>query len=67
MSPVQVLEMNIKIVWIKEYGGLSFVLTVIDTFIRGALYGESAYQFKERQVNWVCEYIIENYLQPFDR
>jgi putative transposase len=64
--PLEVLEMDIKFVWVEEYRRHAFVFTVIDTFTRGVLYWQSAYQFKQGQVKRAWEYIIENYLQPFD-
>jgi transposase InsO family protein len=64
--PLEVLEMDIKFVWVEEYRRHAFVFTVIDTFTRGILFWQSAYQFKQGQVKRAWEYIIENYLQPFD-
>jgi len=64
--PLEVLEMDIKFVWVEEYRRHAFVFTVIDTFTRAILYWQSAYQFKQGQVRRAWEYIIENYLQPFD-
>ena len=64
--PLELLEMDIKFVWIEEYRRYAFVFTVIDTFTRAILYHQSAYQFKQGQVKRAWEYIIENYLQPFD-
>jgi len=64
--PLEVLEMDIKFVWVEEYRRHAFVFTVIDTFTRAILYWQSAYQFKQGQVKRAWEYIIENYLQPFD-
>ena len=64
--PLEVLEMDIKFVWVEEYRRHAFVFTVIDTFTRCILYWQSAYQFKQGQVKRAWEHIIENYLQPFD-
>lgn len=64
--PLEVLEMDIKFVWVEEYRRHAFVFTIIDTFTRVILYWQSAYQFKQGQVKRAWEYIIENYLQPFD-
>jgi len=64
--PLEVLEMDIKFVWVEEYRRHAFVFTVIDTFTRAILYWKSAYQFKQGQVKRAWEYIIENYLQPLD-
>ena len=64
--PLEVLEMDIKFVWVEEYRRHAFIFTVIDTFTRAILYWQEAYQFKQGQVKRAWEYIIENYLQPFD-
>jgi len=64
--PLEVLEMDIKFVWVEEYRRHAFVFTVIDTFTRSILYWQSAYQFRQGQVKKAWEYIIENYLQPYD-
>lgn len=64
--PLEVLEMDIKFVWVEEYRRHAFIFTVIDTFTRVVLYWDDAYQFKQGQVKRAWEYIIENYLQPFD-
>jgi putative transposase len=66
MEPLEVLEMDIKFVWVEEYRRHAFILTVIDTFTRVALYWTTAYQIKQGQVKRVWEYIIENYLQPYN-
>jgi transposase InsO family protein len=66
MAPLEVLEMDIKFVWVEEHRRHVYIFTVIDTFTRVVLYWQSAYQFKQGQVVRAWEYIIENYLQPFD-
>lgn len=66
MAPLEVLEMDIKFVWIEEHRRHAYVFTVIDTFTRATLYWQVAYQFKQGQVVRAWEFIIENYLQPFD-
>jgi len=65
-GPLEVLEMDIKFVWVEEYRRHAFIFTVIDTFTRVVLYWHSAYQFKQTQVKQAWENIIENYLQPYD-
>ena len=66
LQPLEVLEMDIKFVWVEEHRRHAFILTVIDTFTRVVLYRQVAYQFKQGQVKRAWEYIIENYLQPLD-
>ena len=65
-GPLEVLEMDIKFVWVEEYRRHAFIFTVIDTFTRVVLHWQTAYQFKQGQVKRAWESIIENYLQPFD-
>ena len=66
LEPLQVLEMDIKFVWVEEYRRHAFVFTVIDTFTRVVLYWQTAYQFRQDQVKRAWEDIIDNYLQPND-
>lgn len=65
-EPLEVLEMDIKFVWIEQYRRHAYIFTVIDTFTRATLYQNVAYQFKHGQVKRAWEHIIENYLQAFD-
>lgn len=65
-GPLQVLEMDIKYVWVNQYNRYAFVLTVIDTFTRAVLAWEAAYQIKQALVKQVWERVINNYLQPYD-
>jgi transposase InsO family protein len=65
-GPLQVIEMDIKYVWVGQYSRYAFVLTVIDTFTRVVLAWEVAYQIKQALVKQVWEKVINNYLQPYD-
>ncbi len=65
-EPLEVLEMDIKFVWVEEYRRHAYIFTVIDTFTRAVLHWQTAYQFKQGQVKRAWEDIIENYLQPHD-
>jgi transposase InsO family protein len=65
-SPLELLEMDIKFVWVEEYRRYAYVLTVLDTFTRVVLCWHVAYQIRQAQVKSIWEYIIENYLQPYD-
>ena len=64
--PLQVLEMDIKFVWVEEFRRHAFVLTVIDTFSRMLLGRKTAYSIKQSTVKELWEQIIENHLQPND-
>jgi transposase InsO family protein len=65
-GPLEVIEMDIKYVWVEQYSRHAFVLTVIDTFTRAVLAWEVAYQIKQALVKQVWERVINNYLQPYD-
>lgn len=65
-EPLQVLEMDIKFVWVEEHRRHAFILTVIDTFTRVLLGRKTAYNIKQTLVNELWEEVIENHLQPYD-
>jgi transposase InsO family protein len=60
---LQVLEMDIKYVWVYEKNKFAFILSVIDTFTRYVLHWTVGYTMKSAQVKAVWEYIIAQYLQ----
>ncbi|MFK7808519.1 MAG: transposase [Saprospiraceae bacterium] len=63
-KPLEVIEMDIKYVWIYGTRKYAFILTVIDTFTRYVLHWDVGYTMKSHQVKAVWEYIITKYLQP---
>lgn len=63
-QPFEVLEMDIKFVWVEEYKMHCYVLTTIDTFTRIVLHWMVAYSIKKQDVKKAWEYIIINHLQP---
>ncbi|MGF7141580.1 DDE-type integrase/transposase/recombinase [Roseimarinus sediminis] len=65
-GPLQVIEMDIKYVWVNQYSRYAFVLTIIDTFTRVVLAWKVAYQIKQALVKQIWEKVINNYLQPYD-
>lgn len=65
-QPLEVLEMDIKFVWIEEFKRHAYVLSVIDTFTRALLHGHVGYSIKKEDVKKVWEHIIVNHLQPHD-
>ena len=65
-KPLQIIEMDIKFVWVEQYRRHAFVLTIIDTFTRAILAWEVAYQIKQALVKQVWKKVISNYLQPYD-
>lgn len=65
-QPLEVLEMDIKFVWIEEFKRHAYVLSVIDTFTRVLLHGYVGYSIKKEDVKKVWEHVIVNHLQPHD-
>ena len=65
-SPLEILEMDIKYVWVEEHRRFAYVLTVLDTFTRVALCWHVGYQIRQAQIKSIWEYIIVQYLQPYD-
>jgi len=63
-KPLEVIEMDIKYVWIYGFRKYAFILTVIDTFTRYVLHWTVGYTMKSHQVKAAWEYIISQYLQP---
>lgn len=64
LRPLEIIEMDIKYVWIYGIRKYAFILTVIDTFTRYVLHWDIGYTMKSHQVKAVWEYIITHYLQP---
>jgi transposase InsO family protein len=65
-GPLEVLEMDIKMVWVVRERQHGYILTVIDTFTRAILYRGLGLTMKTAQVQRAWEYVILNYLQPAD-
>jgi transposase InsO family protein len=65
-GPLQVLEMDIKYVWIAKERRHAFILTIIDTFTRFILHWQLGYTMKSVQVKHAWEQVITNHLQPAD-
>ncbi|WP_157600836.1 IS3 family transposase [Persicobacter sp. CCB-QB2] len=64
--PLQVLEMDIKMVWVTEHRRHAYILSIIDTFTRVILDWSVGYQMDQKMVIKAWERVIENYLQPND-
>lgn len=62
-SPLEIIEMDIKYVWVSGAKKYAFVLTVIDTFTRYVLDYSVAYSMCSEQVKQSWEYIISTYYQ----
>jgi len=65
-GPLQVLEMDIKFVWVEEYKRHAFILSVIDTFTRVVLGWTVGYKIQQEQIKKLWAHIIETHLQPYD-
>ena len=63
-QPLEVLEMDIKFVWVEEYKRHAYILSTIDTFTRAILHWHVAYYIKKEDVRRAWESIIINHLQP---
>jgi putative transposase len=63
-KPLQILEIDIKYVWINGTKKYAFVMTIIDTFTRVVLHWRAGYQMTQHQVKDSWEYVIVKYLQP---
>lgn len=62
-KPLQIIEMDIKYVWIYGDRKYAFVLTILDTFTRYVLHWVVGYTMKSEQVKHAWEYVIAEYLQ----
>jgi transposase InsO family protein len=64
--PLEILEMDIKYVYVPGQGRNAFVLTVIDTFTRMALGWKAGFAMTKAEVKALWESIIEEHLQTAD-
>lgn len=64
--PLEVLEMDIKYVWIAQARRHAYILTIIDTFTRFVLHWHVGFFMKSADVKNAWEQVIINYLQPAD-
>jgi len=65
-TPLSLIEMDIKLVWITELRRHAYILTIIDTFTRFVLYRTVGLSMQAHQVKRAWEHVIVNYLQPAD-
>jgi transposase InsO family protein len=64
-EPLTVLEMDIKFQWVVSHQQYAYILTIIDCFTRKVLHWQVAYSIKKEQVISAWQYVIVNYLQPY--
>lgn len=66
-KPLEILEMDIKFVWIEQYKKHAAILTILDTFTRHALHHYVGYSIKKHTVKQCWEHIIINHLQGYHK
>lgn len=64
--PLEVLEMDLKMVWVERDRRHAFVLNIIDTFSRKWLYQSVSFSITQHQVKQAWEHLIVHHLQPND-
>ena len=62
-GPLQIIEMDIKYVWIEGTNKYAFVFTILDTFTRYVLHWSVGYSMKSEQIKSAWEYVIAEYFQ----
>lgn len=65
-SPLEVIEMDIKYVWIARERRHAYILTIIDTFTRFVLHWQAGFWMKSEHVKQAWQHVIINHLQPAD-
>ena len=65
--PLHVLEMDIKFVWVEHARKHAYILTVIDTFTRLALYFTVSFSITKHEVKRAWEHVVIEHLQPNNR
>lgn len=66
-GPLEVLEMDIKYVWVTQDRRHAYILTIIDTFTRYVLHWQVGFTMRTHQVQQAWEEVIIDYLQPADK
>jgi len=65
-APLELLEMDIKYIYVHGSGQNALVLTIIDTFTREALEHICQYSIKKNDVKKLVERLVVEHLQPND-
>jgi transposase InsO family protein len=63
-GPLEVIEMDIKHIWIDSEHRSAYILTAIDTFTRVVLSWQVGFTMKSYQVENMWKEVIENHLEP---
>lgn len=65
-APLEVIEMDIKMVWIERDRRFAYILNIIDTFTRKLLHQSINLSITSREVKRAWEHIFIHHLQPND-
>jgi putative transposase len=65
-GPFELLEMDIKFIYIHGTGSNALLLTILDTFTRKALAWRCQLSIRKSDVKSLIEQLIVDYLQPYD-
>lgn len=65
-GPLEVIEMDIKYVWIANTRSHANILTILDTFTRFVLHWQAGFWMKSTQIKHAWEKLITDHLQPAD-
>lgn len=65
-GPLEVIEMDIKFIWVEEYSQHAYVLTILDTFTRKVLEWTVGYSITQYTVKDLWTDVIVHHLQPND-
>jgi len=63
-QPFEVLEIDIKYIYIRGDRRNAYLITILDVFTRNALVWDLAYSMKSDQVTCLIDQLILNHLQP---
>lgn len=63
-APLQLIEMDIKYVWIEGHSQYAYVFTILDTFTRYVLHWSVGYTMRSEQIQWAWTYVVAEYFQP---
>jgi len=66
-EPLEVIEMDIKQVWIAGQNRCAYILTILDVFTRSVLCWRAGYHMTNEQVRAAWEDIIKHVLQPLKK
>jgi transposase InsO family protein len=65
-APLEVIEMDIKMVWIERDRRFAYILNIIDTFSRKLLHQSVSLSVTSREVKRAWEHIVIHHLHPND-